>query len=234
MPDEALPDEASSDETLPEDAALDGAGPLPRPPAGVTGWAVVVPVKGASGKSRLELPAAAGRRRGELARAIALDTLDAVFRATHVSTVIVVTSDADIVAALQGRALIVPDPGSGLNPAVSAGLAAAPSSLPRAALLGDLPALSPRDLDSALQLAAEVPLGVVPDAEGTGTTLVTARAGQRLQPAFGAASRARHEEAGLAVLDVPPASTLRRDVDTVDQLRAAAAMGLGRRTSALL
>jgi 2-phospho-L-lactate guanylyltransferase len=75
---------------------------------------------------------------------------------------------------------------------------------------------------------------VVPDAEGTGSTLVTARPGVAWAAAFGAGSFARHTALGCAPLPVPAASTLRRDVDTAEQLADAAALGLGPRTTALL
>ena len=106
--------------------------------------------------------------------------------------------------------------------------------MPRAALLGDLPALRPADLADALRAAASVDRGVVADAEGTGSTLVAARAGVAWQSSFGDGSFARHVELGCAPLPVPDASTLRRDVDTADQLAAARALGLGPRTAALL
>ncbi|MCW2815167.1 MAG: hypothetical protein JWN84_2622, partial [Nocardioides sp.] len=93
------------------------------------------------------------------------------------------------------------------------------------ALLADLPALRPADLDAAL--AALVPGGpsYVADAEGTGTTLYTAPA-EEFDPAFGGASAAAHQAAGALAVRGELAS-LRRDVDHLDDLRAAAALGLG-------
>jgi 2-phospho-L-lactate guanylyltransferase len=125
---------------------------------------------------------------------------------------------------------------SGLDAAVATGMAAIDPSgrMPRAALLGDLPALRPADLADALRDAASVSRGVVPDAEGTGSTLVTAGVGVEWESSFGDGSLARHVELGCEVLPVPDASTLRRDVDTAAQLEAARALGLGPRTSALL
>ncbi|MER7797053.1 2-phospho-L-lactate guanylyltransferase [Microbacterium sp. NPDC096154] len=193
----------------------------------------MIPVKGSTGKSRLARP-----DRAELATAIALDTIQAVCRSAHVSEVVVVTSDEDVAGELarfpaRGRPRVVPDPGAGLNAAVTAGLDAVAAGR-RGALLGDLPALDPIDLDVALELATRHARAFVPDAEGTGTTLITAGAGAALEPAFGAGSRSRHAAAGFALLDLPATSTLRRDVDTADQLRAAAGLGLGPRTSALV
>ncbi|WP_345752956.1 2-phospho-L-lactate guanylyltransferase [Microbacterium rhizophilus] len=197
----------------------------------------MIPVKGSTGKSRLAHP-----DRAELASAIALDTIEAVCGARHVAEVVVVTSDGQLavrtVSEVGGgrrpEVRVVPDPGAGLNPAITAGLTAARPDRPRAALLGDLPALTAADLDAALDLAAAHERAFVPDAEGTGTTLITASAGAPIEPAFGAASAARHAASGFASLPIPAASTLRRDVDTADQLSVAAHLGLGPRTSALL
>ncbi len=190
---------------------------------------VVIPVKPpVHGKSRL---AGAASDRARLARAIALDTIDA---ARHVCAVVVVTADAEIAAAARGLGATVvwEDAPAGLNAAIARGMdAAGPGH--RAALLGDLPALRPADLAAALRVAASVDRAVVPDAEGTGSTLVTARYGAGWASAFGDGSFARHVALGCTVLDVPDASTLRRDVDTPAQLDAAAALGLGPRTAAL-
>ncbi len=61
-------------------------------------WSLVIPVKPAAvGKSRLSVP---GIDREALARAIALDTIDAAARATSVTEVVVVTDDPGVRAAL--------------------------------------------------------------------------------------------------------------------------------------
>ncbi|MRH28122.1 2-phospho-L-lactate guanylyltransferase [Microbacterium sp. SYP-A9085] len=190
-----------------------------------TEWTVVVPVKHtAHGKSRL-----GGVDRERLAAAIALDTIAA---ACAVCPVVVVTADATVAGAAQELgATVVPEDGPhGLNAAIAAGIAAVPDGH-RAALLGDLPALRGADLAAALREAASVDRAVVPDAEGTGSTLVTARAGVSWAAAFGDGSLARHIALGCTVLEAPEA--LRRDVDTSAQLAAAARLGLGPRTAAL-
>ena len=208
-------------------------------------WHVVIPVKPpARGKSRLEAP---GVDRAALADAIARDTVDAVARASRVAEVVVVTAApgwpeglADSTPAPPRARPSAPirvvresEP-AGLNAAIRRGLATIERVLPRAVLLGDLPALRPADLDAALALAGAARLGLVADAEGTGSTLITARAGTALVPAFGADSAAAHRAAGHVDLGVAQDSTLRRDVDTVEQLRAADALGLGSRTATLL
>jgi 2-phospho-L-lactate guanylyltransferase len=103
-----------------------------------------------------------------------------------------------------------------------------------AVLLGDLPALRPADLEDALAAASAFPRAVVVDAEGTGTTLLTASAGVPLDPAFGAGSAAEHVRRGHVELDVPDLSGLRQDVDRLGDLAAVAELGTGRATSQVL
>lgn len=213
------------------------------------GWVVVVPVKAAArGKSRLDV---SGADRMSLARAIALDTIAAAAACTAVSRVVVVTDDGGLIMAatdmpglrfvaetptgeealaLAAATGMVPD---GLNAAIARGMLTA-EGMPRAALLGDLPALRPDDLRVALEAAAAVERGVVADAEGTGSTLVTASPGTPWQASFGDGSFSRHLALGCVALDVTEDSTLRRDVDTAEQLDAADALGLGPRTARLL
>ena len=213
-------------------------------PVDPAAWQLVVPVKGGAGaKSRLHPPA--GISRAELAFAIACDCLAAACSGMPRGHVRVVTSDPSVaVAAAELGALVVPDPGQGLNAAVAAGLAAVsasrgapevdarPSRAALAVLLGDVPSLRGGDLATALAAAAAYERALVPDADGTGTVLLTSRTGE-LTPAFGAGSAARHEHAGhhRLELDLPH---LRTDVDDDRSLAAAAALGLGPATTACL
>lgn len=184
-------------------------------------WTVVIPVKPPHlGKSRLGLP---GVERVALARAIALDTIEA---AAEVARVIVVTADPTL-AATGVEVVLEPEP-RGIAAAVTDGLAAGPPGR-RAVLLGDLPGLRPDDLALALELAEDTRLGAVPDEERLGTTLVTAREGD-LPAAFGPGSWRRHREAGFVELPVPVSSSLRRDVDRADHLVGV----LGPRTTAVV
>jgi len=203
------------------------------------GWAVIIPVKPAAiGKSRLDVT---GVDRVTLARAIALDTIAAAAACAAVAQVYVVTDDGALVALafdIPGLRFVPEDDGSGrprgIDTAVAVGAEVAGERMPRAALLGDLPALRASDLEVALTAAGIVDCGVVADAEGTGTTLVTAGSGIPWRSSFGADSFARHVALGCSPLAIPDASSLRRDVDTATQLDAAAGLGLGPRTSALL
>jgi 2-phospho-L-lactate/phosphoenolpyruvate guanylyltransferase len=99
-----------------------------------------------------------------------------------------------------------------------------------AALTADLPALSAGQLDAALTAAAAVTQAFVADAAGSGTTLYTARPGAVFRPLFGPRSRARHRQAGAVELDLPGIEGLKRDVDTLADLREAEQIGLGART----
>lgn len=200
-------------------------------------WTLVVPVKPlARAKSRLS--GAAGPHRERLALAIATDTVSAVLRSSRVQGVVVVTDDpvaAPELAAL--GAIIVPDePDSGLNPALVHGAAEARRLAPASAvgaLSADLPSLRPDELDRVLDAAAATPNAFVPDAAGIGTTLYTARPDAGFSPAFGGLSRARHLDGGaheLALDDVP---SVRRDVDTIEDLRAALELGVGPHTASV-
>src|SRR3954467_8770276 len=200
-------------------------------------WTLVVPVKPlARAKSRLSGPA--GPHRERLALAIATDTVSAVLRSSRVQGVVVVTDDpvaAPELAAL--GAVIVPDePDSGLNPALVHGAAEARLRAPEravGALSAALPALRPAELDRVLEAAAAVPNAFVPDAAGIGTTLYTARPGVAFAPRFGADSRARHRESGARELDLDDVPSIRRDVDTIEDLRAALELGVGPHTASV-
>ncbi|WP_246142659.1 2-phospho-L-lactate guanylyltransferase [Nocardioides rubriscoriae] len=197
-------------------------------------YVVMLPVKPpARGKSRLQ--GVPDERRRDLAEAFALDTAAACLAAGAVHAVLAVTDDAAFAARLAAAGCAtVPDGGGGLNGALRQAAAESQRRWPGrqpVALLADLPALRPEDLDAAL--ASLVPGGAsyVVDAEGTGTTLYTAP-WDEFEPEFGTDSALAHRDAGA--LAVPGAlRSLRRDVDDLDDLRAAAALGLGVATTAV-
>ncbi|MEF3404558.1 2-phospho-L-lactate guanylyltransferase [Agromyces sp. CCNWLW203] len=205
--------------------AADAAGP-------VAPWTVVIPVKAPAGaKTRLAV-AVPPVEREALARAFALDTIAAVLAARSVDRVIVVGDDP----ALAGEAEFLAEPADGprgLMAAIAYGIAHARAggdpgetgSRQVAVLLGDLPALAPEELDAALETASRHPLAFVRDADGTGTTLATASAGVHLAPHFGVDSAARHAAAGF--VELAASAGLRRDVDTIDALAEALALGAG-------
>jgi 2-phospho-L-lactate guanylyltransferase len=179
------------------------------------GWVIVIPLKPAdAGKSRLGAAE-------PLVRALGVATVRAAAIAEGVSEVVVVTADATTADELErmSRVRIVREPAPrGLRLAIASALATILPGLRRAVLLGDLPGLVPADLTRALVTAAGHPRSFVADAAGTGTTLVTARAGVAWHSAFGRASASRHRALGLHQQAVPRRSSLRHDVDTAAQL----------------
>ncbi|MFE9451162.1 2-phospho-L-lactate guanylyltransferase [Streptomyces sp. NPDC006739] len=200
-------------------------------------WTLVIPLKPlARAKSRLSDTAADGLRPG-LALAFAQDTVAAVLACPAVRDVVVVTDDqlaGRELAALGAR--IVPDtPAGGLNAALAHGaevVRAARPETPVAALNADLPALRPLELSRVLDAAATLPRAFLADAAAIGTTLLAAGEGRELSPAFGTDSRARHRASGAVELTLGAVDSVRQDVDTGDDLRAALALGVGPRTAA--
>jgi 2-phospho-L-lactate guanylyltransferase len=196
-------------------------------------WSVLVPVKRLElAKTRLAVDEATRRA---LALAMALDTVAAAVTATSVAEVVVITDDSTAAAAVAGvGARVVADvPDAGLNPALAYGATAA--RMPHvAALSSDLPALRPADLDAVLVLAHAHRSAVVADSGGTGTTVLTANAVTTFVPSFGEGSLAAHRGAGAVDLSRSAAASVRQDVDTVEELRRAARLGVGARTAALL
>lgn len=214
-------------------------------------WTLVLPVqRGDRAKSRLLVP---GVEHAALARAIALDCLAAVRSCPAVRHRIVVTSDEVVAAAATAAGDVVisddearpgagdangpgPDHTGGLGAALGAGLAHAERRYGDgrvAVLLADLPALTPGDLQIALAAARHHRLAFVADADGTGTVLLAGRARGPMPFAFGPGSAARHQSLGAVRLDLDLAR-LRRDVDTLQDLRSAAVLGLGPHTRVLL
>ncbi|MCF3131591.1 2-phospho-L-lactate guanylyltransferase [Streptomyces olivochromogenes] len=200
-------------------------------------WTLVIPVKPlARAKSRLSDTAADGLRPG-LALAFAQDTVAAALACPQVGDVAVVTGDALAgreLAALGAR-IVADEPGGGLNAALAHGarvIRSRRAETPVAALNADLPALRPAELSRVLAAAAQFPRAFLPDAAAIGTTLLTAAGGRELHPAFGVDSRARHRASGAVELGLDAVDSVRQDVDTGEDLRAALALGVGPRTAA--
>ncbi|MBM9503883.1 2-phospho-L-lactate guanylyltransferase [Actinacidiphila acididurans] len=202
-------------------------------------WSLVVPLKPlAVAKSRLA--AAAGAVRPALALAFALDTVAAALGCAEVGAVTVVTDDpvAGAELAALGALVVADEPAAGLNAALRHGAGHSrrrAGDAPVAALNGDLPALRPAELGAVLRAAAGAGTrAFLADAAGTGTTLLAAPPGVDLSPAFGGPSRARHLATGAREITLPTVPTVRQDVDTPEDLRAAVLLGVGPRTAAAL
>jgi 2-phospho-L-lactate guanylyltransferase len=197
---------------------------------------VVIPVKRLP-DAKTRLAALCGEHRAALALAFASDTVAAALASPAVAAVFVVTGDAQV--ALRLRCLgarIVPDEGvAGLNGAVEAGRRLALADDPHrriAALTADLPGLLTRELTQVLA-SAPAARAFVADAPGSGTTLLLSDPHGTLRPCFGVNSRYAHE-AGGALLLADAGRSLRRDVDTVEDLEEAVRLGVGRHTAATL
>ncbi|KQR74420.1 hypothetical protein ASF98_21880 [Arthrobacter sp. Leaf337] len=204
-------------------------------------WALIVPFKGGSGaKSRLRGSAGTVTIDPPLRRELALgflrDTVAAAAAAASVGRIIIVSSDPGAVMS-HPKIRMLEDQGLGLNAAVDAGIEFARSldrAIPVAAITADLPCLTAADLDYALECAGHQPLTVVQDRNGTGTTMISALPGARVRPLFGYRSRDAHIAAAHHLSPIPHGSTLRADVDTVDDLAAAIRVGVGENTRAVL
>ena len=197
-------------------------------------YAVLVPVKPpALGKTRLGGVGDDARR--TLAEAFAQDTVAACLAAASVGAVLVVTDDvrfSTVLTALGCEA--VPDGVTGdLNGTLRQAAAEAHRRWPHltpVALCADLPALVPADLDATLARVSGPHPSFVPDADGVGTTLYVASY-EEFDPRFGPGSRDAHLDGGARELADAPAS-VRRDVDDLDDLLEAVALGVGPRTAA--
>lgn len=172
----------------------------------------ILPVKDLRrSKSRLQVV-----DRVELVTAMLLDTVAAILTA-DAGPVVVVSPDERVRSALSGLAVSFLHSDAPLNDAISAALV--PGTC--AAVLPDLPALTAEDV--AALIAAR--RGHVPDAAGTGTSMAIA---DDLQPAFGPDSAAAFTSLGLPPVLTGPGA--RCDVDDLDDLDAAIALGVGRNT----
>jgi 2-phospho-L-lactate guanylyltransferase len=204
-------------------------------------WTVLVPFKGgSSAKSRLGLggplgPAFDEHSRRRLANAFFADTVAAISASPQVGNLIAIAPEFPVPTGPCVQR--VQDPGRGLNAAIREGVRYARLHQPDQAIAivtSDLPALTPEDFGFALALAERHPLTVVPDYQGSGTTMVTALPNAGLAPLFGPGSCRRHAWAGHVVLAVPQRSTLRRDVDTPKDLAAAVLEGVGHHTQSAM
>jgi 2-phospho-L-lactate guanylyltransferase len=196
-------------------------------------WSLIVPVKRLDvAKTRLAVDVEA---RADLAVAMAYDTVTAALSCDAVEEVIVVTDDTRARLALQEvGARIIPDkPDAGLNAALRHGAANARSALV-ASLSSDLPALRRDDLSEVLVAARDHRRSVVADLPGNGTTVYADTAATEFEPRFGPGSHDRHLRAGAVDITGLAAESVRRDVDTLADLRTAVSLGVGPATEKAL
>lgn len=198
-------------------------------------FCVLVPVKPpARAKSRLA--PLGDEARQALVAAFAVDTVTAALASPLVGAVLVVTDDHLLAAELRRLgAHVMPDGvADDLNGSLCQAAAEARRRWPHlapATICADLPSLRTDDLTRALEGASGRPLAFVPDQNGDGTTMLAATSAETFAPRFGDGSRDAHLLQGaheLGELDVP---TLRRDVDTPEDLADALRLGVGARTT---
>jgi len=205
----------------------------------------LVPVRGLEGaKARLGEVLDAEERRSLVERLLSR-TVEAAAAAPGVALVAVVSPDPAVLelGARHGAEGVL-QAGGGLNEGLAAGRAWAEDAGADAILVvpGDLPAVSAAELGRAVGAARDllarpaaggaVPRAIVtlvPDRAGTGTNLLLVAPPRAIELHFGEGSRAAHETAARAAgaayveLDGP----LGLDLDTLDDLLAAEAAGLG-------
>jgi 2-phospho-L-lactate guanylyltransferase len=191
--------------------------------------AAVLPVKRfgmAKRRLRADVP---DSLRGELARAMLSDVLDALARCAAVERTIVVTADADatVLAEDFGADVIADGDERGQSVAVAHGIEhALAAGFDRVVCVpGDCPALLPADLDVLLATSSREreQVVIVPDRHGTGTNALVLRPPGAIPPSFGPQSFERHmrlaEAAGVSMSVMrPPSLTL--DIDTGEDLAA--------------
>jgi 2-phospho-L-lactate guanylyltransferase len=206
-------------------------------------WQLLVPVKASAGsKSRLAGATREPSRHLDLVRAMQRDSLQAAHIARDLSRSVPtgpqigqthLLGPAEIAPLSDGaEEVVLDDHGLDLNGALSraAELISRQHRMDGVAVLvADLPALRAEDLLTVLGLAEEHARAFVPDRAGSGTTMLLARPGYALRPAFGPGSARRHLADGAVSLSAP--SSARTDVDTAADLWLCLALGVGRHTA---
>lgn len=183
----------------------------------------LIPVKAlADAKGRLA-PELQPIQRRLLAIAMLEDVLDAVAATAGLERPVVVSPDREVWrrAGALGCRVVEEPPGTGGD--VNAALRLAAGTVRDGALLvvaADVPLADAVSLGLVRDALRDAPVVVVPNRDGGGTNVLGWRDRGTFAPAFGPGSAARHLAAdGAVAVDAP---RLALDVDTVDDLRAAA------------
>lgn len=187
---------------------------------------IIIPVKPlGQAKSRLARTLKAPTR-AALIRAIFSRTLDVIAQVERIAGTIVVSRDLTILELARQRANVIAlaEAESGLNPAITQGVACACAHGGSSAIIVpvDLPLITAADLDALIDLALEPRcLVIAPDRHNDGTNLMLVRPPDALQFAYGSASfnahRAQAVERGLNV-HVYRSPTSGLDLDVPDDL----------------
>lgn len=190
---------------------------------GEISWHALVPAKAMhAAKSRLN--------RDELVAAFLTDTVTALIGSPRVGCVSVITSDRELEVLAKGlgaQTVLEPTP-SGLLNALELGMYTIQPSMGTVIALGDLPCLTPADVNAFLESADLYDSSFLCDSEGTGSTMWARRPGSTALPHFGVRSRAAHRESGS--VEIPGSPRAHRDVDTPTALWDAIRIGVGSAT----
>jgi 2-phospho-L-lactate guanylyltransferase len=184
----------------------------------------VIPLRGFdSAKTRLAVEMSAGDR-ARIAAAVASRVV-AACRTAGWQALVVSSAAAGIAWSEALRATVVPDPGSGLDAAAHAGIAAAAGE-PWAVVHGDLPLITAPDLEGIATAVADGRIVLAPSRDG-GTNLIAAAGPFAF--AYGPASFSRH--LGRAAVRAPRVVVrvgLAVELDTPTDLAAVRAHPEGR------
>jgi len=203
-------------------------------------WALV-PVKRFS-RAKTRLAGVLGHaERTALASAMLADVLEALAKTEGLAGVLVVTGDAEAAAIAGGfGGKILADPvENGTNAAVLSGLRALGAWNASGAVVvpGDLPFVTPAELNRVLAALDRAPVVLVPAARDGGTNVLALSPSDIITPAFGRDSFARHLAAATAARIEPVVLTLDgagHDIDVAADLVLDAGYSGGRRTRACL
>jgi 2-phospho-L-lactate guanylyltransferase len=202
----------------------------------------LVPVKAlAWGKSRLS-PLLSEPARRALSRAMLTDVLTSALRAPTVDGVVVVTSDATLLALARQLGAFAVDEGypRGLNGAVAVGteFCLRQGATALLVLLADLPLVTTEDVDLLFrQITGGPEVILVPCKEGEGTNALLRVPPLVLAPCFGGPSleahqaAARHQGVACRVVEVP---RIAFDLDSVEDLKQFAAQATATQTYQVL
>lgn len=202
-------------------------------------WSAVVPVR-----PWWLAPDRLGRtpeQRADLARAIALDTLETVSQVESIGHVVVVTAEPEAAAAARRHGMTVMadrplrevDP---LNAAVGFGvrwIGGRRPGRPVVVLPGDLPCATAESVEDALGRLAPHPAAFVADASGRGATLVSTQVPGDFRGRFGPSAALAFSRSGYRAVAGADAR-VRHDVDGYDDLEGLGLLGIGPCTEALL
>ena len=196
-------------------------------------WQVLIPIKRlARAKSRLALPP---DQRAAVTLAMLRDVASAVRACRYVRTVHVVTEDAGVARTVDAEHLpawsVAGEPG--LNHELHRAATCLRQSGTRdgiAVFLGDLPCLTTSVVSDLLLSAPKNRQSFLPDAAGSGTTVLLAPPRIPFAPFFGEDSADRHARIGTALDCTAERWAARQDVDTLEALDNAIRFGVGDHT----